>query len=72
VVLLSIFGVEAQDALPQHESMPPPEEGVAEARQQGLAAPRTSRSMTKPPLHRLYVAGIGLDMDECPGVLCSF
>jgi hypothetical protein len=38
-VLLSIFGVEAQDALPQHESMPSPEEGVAEARQQGAGRP---------------------------------
>jgi hypothetical protein len=31
-VLLSIFGIEAQDAPPQHEAMPPPEEAVAEAR----------------------------------------
>jgi hypothetical protein len=38
-VLLSIFGVEAQDALPQHESMPPPKEGVAEAHQHGAGRP---------------------------------
>jgi hypothetical protein len=29
-VLLAIFGMETRDALPQHVSMPPPEEGVAE------------------------------------------
>jgi hypothetical protein len=39
-VLLSIFGVEAQDAPPQNEAMPPLEEGVAEARQEGAPIPR--------------------------------
>jgi hypothetical protein len=38
-VLLSIFGVEAQDALAQHEAMPPPEEAVDEARQEGGGRP---------------------------------
>jgi hypothetical protein len=38
-VLLSIFGVEAQDALAQHEAMPPPEKVVAEARQEGGGRP---------------------------------
>jgi hypothetical protein len=38
-VLLAIFGVEARHALPQHEAMPPPEEAMAEARQEGASRP---------------------------------
>jgi hypothetical protein len=38
----------------------------------GRPPPRTSQSMTKPPRHRLCEAGLGLDMDQCPGVLCPF
>jgi hypothetical protein len=38
-VLLSIFSVEARDALPQHEAMPTPEQGVAEGHQKGGGRP---------------------------------
>jgi hypothetical protein len=38
-VLLAIFGMRARDALPQHEAMPPPEEVVAEARQERASRP---------------------------------
>jgi hypothetical protein len=38
-MLLAIFGVEARHALPQHEAMPPPEEAMAEARQEGAGRP---------------------------------
>jgi hypothetical protein len=57
-VLLAIFGMEAWHALPQHEAMPPPEEAMAKARQEGVG-----RSMTKaasqPPLHGRPWAGHG-------------
>jgi hypothetical protein len=62
-VLLAIFGVETRDAPPQHVSMPPPTEGVAERRQQG-----SGRPLTESLHHRLRVEGSGLDMDQCPVV----
>jgi hypothetical protein len=65
-VFLSIFVMEAQDAPSQHEGMPPLEEGVAEARQEG-----SGRSITEPSRHRLCMASLGLDMNQCPRVLCS-
>jgi hypothetical protein len=34
-VLLAIFGVEARHAPPQYEGMPPPEEAMAKACQEG-------------------------------------
>jgi hypothetical protein len=63
-VLLPIFGLEARDAPPQHEAMPPPEEGVAKARQEEAAAPRErsvpNRAASPPPLQGRPWAGHGL------------
>ena len=39
VVLLSLFGMKAWDALPQHGSMPLLERGMAKQRWQGVARP---------------------------------
>jgi hypothetical protein len=64
-VLLAIFGMETRDAPPQHESMPLPEEGVAERRQEG-----SGRPLTRPSHHRLCMVDFGLDMDQCPEVFC--
>ena len=55
-MLLSIFGAKAWDAPPQHGSMPPPIEGGAEQRRQGVGHPLTVASH-----HHLYLAGHGLD-----------
>jgi hypothetical protein len=32
----------------------------------------SDRSMIEPPRHHLCMAGLGLDMDQCPMVLCPF
>jgi len=51
--------------LPLNGSMPPPIEGVAEQRRQGVARP-----LTELPRHRLHMVGHGLDMDHCSMVFC--
>jgi hypothetical protein len=50
-----------------HGGMQPPFKGEDERRREGSGRPITSSNG-----YRLRVAGLGLDMDQCPGVLCSF
>jgi hypothetical protein len=40
-------------------------EGEAKRHQEG-----SDRSLTELPCHRLCMPGLGLDMDQCPRVLC--
>ena len=62
---LAILGVKPRAALPQHGGMPPPEQGVAEERGQGVGRP-----LTVPPRHCHHVVGSRLGLDQPLVVLC--
>ena len=68
--VLAILG-EDRAALPQHGSLPPPIEGVAERCRQGVIAPRGRPPFDEPSRHRLCVVGSRLDLDQPLMVLCT-
>jgi hypothetical protein len=62
-----------------HSPLPSTWRHATAIQRRGQAAPRRERPPlgSGPPItssngHRLHLAGLGLDMDQCPGVLCSF
>jgi hypothetical protein len=69
-VLQAILG-EDRAAPPLHGGMPPPVEGEAEQRQQGVRRPpRVGRPLTVSDDYRLWSVGFGLDLDHSLAVLC--